>query len=105
MLSLAWKVLHEAQKNNKLAVTGPYTWVRHPQYDGFIIIMFGFLLQWPTILTLLMLPVLVYMYIRLAQWEEREVVEEFGNEYRRYAEKPPAFILHFSRKGISEIPT
>jgi methanethiol S-methyltransferase len=79
------------QKNHKLAVTGPYAWLRHTQYVGFIIIMFGFLLQWPTMLTLLMFPVLVYMYIRLARWEEREVTEEFGNEYKIYAEKNPFF--------------
>ncbi len=103
LLSAAWKVLHEAQKNHKLAITGPYAWVRHPQYVGFIIIMFGFLLQWPTILTLLMFPVLVYMYIRLARWEEREVAEEFGNEYKTYAEKTPSFIPHFGKKGVRKI--
>lgn len=103
LLSAAWKVLHEAQKNHKLAITGPYAWTRHPQYVGFIIIMFGFLLQWPTILTLLMFPVLVYMYIRLARWEEREVREEFGNEYKIYAEKTPSFIPHFGKKVISKI--
>lgn len=103
LLSVAWKVLHEAQKNHKLAVTGPYAWVRHPQYDGFIIIMFGFLLQWPTILTLLMFPVLVYMYIRLARWEEREVEEEFGNEYIIYAKKTPSFIPYIGKKRSSEV--
>jgi protein-S-isoprenylcysteine O-methyltransferase Ste14 len=45
--------------------------VRHPQYVGFILVMFGFLLQWPTLLTLAMFPVLVWMYVRLARQEER----------------------------------
>ena len=97
LLSAAWKVLYEAQRSHKLAVTGPYAWVRHPQYDGFILIMLGFLLQWPTILTLVMFPVLVYMYVRLAHAEEREVLEEFGDEYARYAATTPAFIPRVSR--------
>ncbi|MBI2486380.1 MAG: isoprenylcysteine carboxylmethyltransferase family protein [Deltaproteobacteria bacterium] len=99
LLSAAWKVLYEAQRNRTLAVSGPYAWVRHTQYDGFILIMLGFLLQWPTILTLIMFPVLVYMYVRLARMEEREVFAEFGDEYGRYAATTPAFFPRLSRKA------
>jgi protein-S-isoprenylcysteine O-methyltransferase Ste14 len=97
ILYSAWKVLYEAQRSRKLATTGPYAWVRHPQYDGFILIMLGFLLQWPTIPTLLMFPILAYMYVRLAHAEEREVVEAFGDEYARYAANTPAFIPRLRR--------
>jgi len=97
LLSAAWKVLYEAQRSHKLAVTGPYAWVRHPQYDGFILIMLGFLLQWPTMLTLVMFPILVYMYVHLAHTEEREVLKEFGDEYAVYATATPAFIPHLRR--------
>lgn len=85
LLSSAWKVLYQAQRSRTLAVTGPYAYVRHPQYVGFILIMFGFLLQWPTLLTLAMFPVLVWMYVRLARREEHEVLAEFGELYARYA--------------------
>jgi protein-S-isoprenylcysteine O-methyltransferase Ste14 len=61
LLAAAWRVLFAAQQAGRLAVTGPYARVRHPQYVGIIVIMLGFLLQWPTLLTLLMLPVLVAM--------------------------------------------
>lgn len=91
LLSSAWKVLYQAQRARRLAATGPYAKVRHPQYDAFVLILFGFLLQWPTLLTLLMFPVLVWMYVRLARREEREAVEEFGDAYIRYAKKTPAF--------------
>ncbi len=91
LLAAAWRVLYEAQREHRLAVTGPYARIRHPQYVAFILIMFGFLLQWPTILTLLMFPVLVYMYVRLARREEREVATEFGAAYARYADATPAF--------------
>jgi protein-S-isoprenylcysteine O-methyltransferase Ste14 len=92
LLSNSWRVLFAAQKNRTLAITGPYARIRHPQYAGFVLVMFGFLLQWPTLLTLAMFPVLVYMYVRLARYEEREVEREFSTEYRRYAASTPAFI-------------
>lgn len=92
LLSAAWKVLHRAQQQHALATEGPYAWVRHPQYDGFIAIMLGFLLQWPTLLTLFMFPVLVVMYVRLARHEEREVRAAFGEAYDRYASAVPAFL-------------
>ncbi len=96
LLSAAWKVLYQAQRNHQLAITGPYAKIRHPQYDAFVLIMFGFLLQWPTLLTLLMFPVLVYMYVRLARREEEEALREFGEAYREYMARTPAF---FPRKS------
>ncbi len=91
-------MLYEAQRTHTLAVTGPYARIRHPQYVAFVLIMSGFLLQWPTLLTLAMFPILVYMYVRLARREEREVLTEFGEEYARYAAKTPAF---FPRLGMA----
>jgi len=81
-----------AQRHHTLATTGPYARVRHPQYVGFIVIMTGFLFQWPTLVTLAMFPILVFMYVHLARREERDAVAEFGDEYRRYMVRTPAFI-------------
>ena len=92
LLSASWRILYKVQKQHKLATTGPYAYVRHPQYVGFILIMLGFLLQWPTLPTLIMFPILVYMYVRLANREERDVTAEFGELYVRYAKVTPAFI-------------
>src|SRR5688572_26140373 len=97
LLSAAWKVLYDAQHTKSLATTRPYHYVRHPQYVGFILIMLGFLFQWPTLITLIMLPILVTMYVKLAHREEREVLEEFGEEYRRYMDSTPAFIPGIGR--------
>jgi protein-S-isoprenylcysteine O-methyltransferase Ste14 len=91
LLAAAWDVLYRTQRENRLATTGAYAYVRHPQYLAFILIMFGFLLQWATVLTLLMFPVLVWMYVRLARREEREAREQFGKEYDAYAARVPAF--------------
>ena len=95
-LSAAWHVLFKAQQEGRLATTGLYARVRHPQYVAFIVIMFGFLLQWPTLLTLAMFPALVTMYVRLAHREEREVATEFGPEWDAYAAVTPRW---FPRVG------
>ncbi len=92
LLASAWSVLHEAQRAHALAMTGPYAHIRHPQYAGFILIMLGFLVQWPTLPTLLMFPVLVVMYMRLARQEEQEILVQFGEAYARYAAVTPAFL-------------
>jgi methanethiol S-methyltransferase len=96
LLAAAWKVLYQAQREHRLATAGPYARIRHPQYAGFVLIMFGFLLQWPTLVTLAMFPILVFMYASLAKREERDVTAEFGEAYLRYAARTPAF---FPRLG------
>lgn len=92
LLASAWPVLYRAQRAGTLAQTGPYAKIRHPQYAGFVLIMFGFLVQWPTILTILMFPALVYMYRRLSLAEEREAERQFGEEYAEYAARVPRFV-------------
>lgn len=91
LLSNAWHVLYHAQRRGRLAVAGPYARLRHPQYVAFVLILLGFLAQWPTLLTLLMFPVLVFMYGRLARSEESEMEARFGDEYRAYAARTPRF--------------
>lgn len=103
MLASAWRVLYEAQRCYTLATTGLYAYMRHPQYAGFILIMLGFLLQWPTLLTLIMFPILVTMYVRLARLEEREALTEFGAAYTRYAATTPAFFPRLRQTATREI--
>jgi protein-S-isoprenylcysteine O-methyltransferase Ste14 len=91
-ISAAWRVLLDAQRTGTVATSGPYGYVRHPQYVGFMLIMLGFLVQWPTLLTVAMFPILVWMYVRLAGAEERDAVTAFGDAYVRYAERVPAFV-------------
>jgi methanethiol S-methyltransferase len=92
LISTAWRVLYAAQRRGELATSGPYSRIRHPQYVGFVLVLFGFLLQWPTLLTLAMFPVLVWMYLRLARAEEREAEAEFGDDWRRYAARVPRLL-------------
>jgi len=98
LLSNAWKVLYKAQREHALATEGPYARTRHPQYMGFILIILGFLLQWPTLITLIMFPILVWMYVRLARSEERDAKQEFGEIWDIYAKQTPAFIPKFNQQ-------
>ena len=100
LLASAWKVLYRAQCIYQLATTGPYAKIRHPQYDAFVLIMFGFLLQWPTLLTLLMFPVLVWMYVRLARTEERDAEADFRVQLCEYAARTPRFIPQQSNSDL-----
>ena len=96
ILSSAWNVLHHAQKNHQLATTGWYASCRHPQYLAFIMIMFGFLLQWPTLPTLGMFPILVVVYVKLAKREEALAIAEFGELYMNYIKTTPSWIPYLN---------
>tara|TARA_R110000824_G_scaffold401796_1_gene616749 strand:+ start:13291 stop:13944 length:654 start_codon:yes stop_codon:yes gene_type:complete len=102
LLASSWDVLHKSQKNGTLAKEGWYARCRHPQYVAFIMIMFGFLLQWPTLPTLVLFPILVVVYVRLAKREELVSIEEFGDEYRHYMETTPAWFPHFYNSSLKD---
>jgi methanethiol S-methyltransferase len=97
LLSASWRVLYHAQRGHRLATAGPYARIRHPQYVGFVLIMLGFLVQWPTLVTLVMFPVLVTMYALLARREEADSEAAFGDTWRGYAARTPRFIPRLLR--------
>jgi protein-S-isoprenylcysteine O-methyltransferase Ste14 len=96
MLSSAWRVLYHAQRSHRLATEGIYSKIRHPQYVAFVLIMLGFLVQWPTLITLAMFPVLVVVYARLAKSEEEDMLREFDGAYASYRKQIPAFVPRLS---------
>jgi len=102
LLAGAWRVLFKAQQAGTLAATGPYARIRHPQYAAFILIMIGFLFQWPTLVTLVMFPILVTIYVRLAHREEREVAAQFGETWARYASVTPRWFPRLSGSKPNE---
>lgn len=63
-----------------------------------MLIVLGVLLQWPTLVTLAMFPVLVFMYVRLARTEEQEALAQFGDRYQQYIREVPAF---FPELGVA----
>ncbi len=103
LLAAAWRVLYRAQRKATLACTGPYAYIRHPQYMAFLVIMVGFLIQWPTLPTLIMFPILAYIYVRLAKREELEAQRILGEIYTCYAQKAARFFPHL-RKATPVCP-
>ena len=76
-----------------MVVEGVYSQMRHPQYTGLFLIVFGEgVVHWPTIVSLIAFPVIVLSYSYLARKEERQVLERFGDEYRDYMRRVPMFI-------------
>jgi methanethiol S-methyltransferase len=95
LLSKGWIQIHAARGG--LVTNGIYAYARHPQYTGLFLIIVGFLVQWPTILTVLMAPILLYAYVLLARVEERRAMAEFGQAYQDYVRKTPAFFPQFKQ--------
>ena len=92
LLNRGWKTLYKATRKGVLAREGVYQYVRHPQYMGFVLLIVGFLLEWPTLITVLMAPILIWRYTRLSLDEEREMEEKFGQEYRKYTATTPRYL-------------
>lgn len=89
LLSKGWTQIHAARGG--LVTDGIYAYARHPQYTGLFLVIIGFLVQWPTLLTVIMAPILLYAYVHLARVEERRAEAEFGEAYNEYVRKTPAF--------------
>lgn len=102
LLAAAWRVLYQAQRQGTLAASGPYARLRHPQYAAFILVMLGFLVQWATFPTLIMFPVLVWVYVRLAKREEKEALRALGKVYACYARQTPRFFPRLRKSGFNE---
>ena len=90
IVARGWAAIHRG--SGKLVTTGIYSVVRHPQYVGFMAVIVGFLIQWPTLITLAMAPILIVRYILLARKEEEQVLRQFPQEYREYARYVPAWL-------------
>lgn len=93
LVAEGWRTIHRARREDRLATEGAYTKVRHPQYTGLFLIIFGEgIVHWPTILSVAALPIIVGAYTLLARKEERQVLLKFGDEYREYQRRVPMFI-------------
>lgn len=86
-----WKKIYRA-KTKKLVTNGIYAYIRHPQYTGIILAAFGTFIHWPTLPTLLMLPILIVVYYNLARKEEKEMDKKFGKTFREYKKRVPMFL-------------
>ena len=88
-----WRQVHRARQQNRLVTDGLYRFVRHPQYTGLFIALFGEgIVHWPTLFSVGLFPIIVFAYVRLAKKEEQRVLKEFGEEYEAYQQRVPMFI-------------
>jgi len=96
-----WKLIHSA--HDKLVTTGIYAYVRHPQYSGLFLVIVAMLIQWPSIMAIVMAPILLTVYYRLSRSEEQDVIVKFGDEYRQYMIETPMFIpgLRWSQREVN----
>lgn len=96
LIIFGWQEVYRAQKQGRLATAGPYAFVRHPQYTGIFMVLFGEgVVHWPTVFSLTAFPVIVIAYVLLARKEERQMIEKFGDEYREYRSQVPMFLPHW----------
>ncbi len=90
LMGAAFKQIHVAK--GKLVTDGLYAYVRHPQYSALFLLIISMLIQWPTLLSWLMAPVLLWSYVRLAHREESALLDLFDEDYAVYQARTPAFL-------------
>lgn len=100
LFAQGWRELYRAQKEKRLATGGLYAFVRHPQYTGLFVGLFGEgVVHWPTVFSVALFPVIVLVYVLLARREEKRVLQEFGDEYRAYMRRVPMFFPRIGQWG------
>ena len=88
-----WRQVHRARQEEQLVTDGLYGYVRHPQYTGLFIALFGEgVVHWPTVFSVALFPLIVLTFTWLARKEERKILDQFGEESRRYREEVPMFL-------------
>jgi len=89
LIAIGWQQIHRAEN---LVTTGLYRYMRHPQYTGIMLFTLGWILHWPSLITLVLWPILTAAYVWLALFEERQAQEEFGADYAEYAQRTKRFV-------------
>ncbi len=93
-----WRELYQARQEDRLVTTGLYALVRHPQYSGLFLALFGEgVVHWPTVFSVTVFPLIVLVYVILARREERRVIAQFGDKYLAYRQQVPMFFPRMGR--------
>lgn len=104
LLIVGWREVYRARREGHMASGGLYALMRHPQYAGIMLAVFGQIVHWPTVFTVALFPVIVFVYVRLAHKEEKEMLDRFGRAYRDYLEQVPMFLPRRGASGIGSVP-
>ncbi len=101
IILISWAKIYKAHNSQNFASTGLYRYIRHPQYLGLMLILSGWIIRWPTIITLIMFPILIIMYYRLAKYEEKEMLKLYGKKYEIYLDETSMFLpINFINKKL-----
>lgn len=93
MIAEGWREIYRGKQENRLVTDGLYGVVRHPQYTGLFVALFGEgIIHWPTIISVVMFPIIVGAYVKLAKKEEKQMLDQFGERYRAYLRSVPMFV-------------
>jgi hypothetical protein len=76
-----------------LQITGPYRFVRHPLYLGWMLIVFGAAHMTGDRATFALVTT-IYLLIAIP-WEERSLERTFGSDYTRYKQRVPWRVIPF----------
>lgn len=99
IIFIGWKRIHDASPDT-LVTDGIYSHIRHPQYVGMFLITVGLLIQWPTVITVIMWPVLMYAYHKLSMSEEKLLEQKFGEKFHEYKRRVPAYMPGFRKERL-----
>ena len=91
LLIVGWREVYRARREGRMTSGGLYALMRHPQYAGIMLAVFGQIVHWPTVFTVALFPVIVFVYVRLARKEEKAMLDRFGQPYQDYMERVPMF--------------
>jgi len=91
LILVGWITLYKNSKKDKFVVSGIYKYSRHPQYLGFILIVFAWFIDWPTLITIIFAPILIYKYVKVCTIEEREILKKYP-DYQKYIDEVPLLI-------------
>lgn len=91
LIIIGWITLYKNTKKSPFVTTGIYKYSRHPQYLGFILIVAGWFIDWPTLITVIFAPILIYKYLQACKIEEKEMLAEHPG-YREYMNRVPFLI-------------
>ena len=105
LVAEGWRVVHGARREGRLVTDGVYARVRHPQYTGLFLIAFGEgIVHWPTVVSVVAFPIIVFSYVRLARREERDMIAKFGDTYRDYQRRVPMFVPRYGAPHLRATP-
>lgn len=91
VLVFLWSFLYWIKSRGKMMMSGPYRFIRHPQYFGLIIAVLGLCLGVARPIALISWGVMAYLYVLFALFEEISLMAKFDG-YREY-QKRTSFML------------